>query len=221
MDIETIKSLDSTSPLPASLDDMTVEFGVHTLVPMAGHYANVVEAKVSQRARVEISQPELEQYFTYLLSMRIAQVRGDRTPRAVRMLFVPSLYALALVSVGVVFDKEQGLRIIPTMDSNVEICSLEEAQKVSEKLALIEDFGVELVVGLPRDIKGDVDFMLFSMTENEITRYSKHAPSGMATLASFFHMKQVESLLCNRVSYGYIEEHQETLRGLIYDSVRT
>lgn len=220
MDIDILKSKSEVSPRPVRIDKLSVSFGSGVVSDFASSYSLAISSKMTKRVDISISSEEMESYLNFLLKTRVDQVSGNKVDRSVRMFAVPALFALALAHIGPCFDKEQGLDIIPVMDKSVKVISLDEAKAISMKLLLIEDFGFELVLGLPRDLKGDINFMLFHMAEGEILRHDRVAHPAYATLISFFRVNQIESLLSHRQSYGHADEHTQLLRSLIFDSVR-
>lgn len=199
-----------------------VDFGAGIVPGFAKTYVSAINNKlIAKGSGHTFDSDRMESYLNFLLLQRINKVNGVRVDFTVRYLNVPALYALTLTQVGKVVDSELGVELVPYVleeSFKGKICTLEEAHLFSKEIKLIEDLGFELVVGLPRDGLGSREFMFFQVTGDLITRHNKDVHSGYAILAAFFEMKQLESVLAYRVSYGSVYEYQNMLDSLIMNN---
>jgi len=169
---------------------------------------------------ISVSVKEIEGYLLYLLAQRVFMTTGLKYNKNVSYLYVPSLYALALLQIGKAYDKELGINYLPVFEG--ETITYEEAQLISNKLVLLQDQGFPMVRGLPRDRKGTVEFLLFQFASNQTEEVSTHLVSPdsrphlvYAMLMSFFKVEQVNSIFTPRVKYGMANEYHQLLRSLI------
>lgn len=217
VDINTIIDTQVNVVRPIDLVTTKVDFGLGIVTGFTSSYVNAINNKLMLRGtNFSFEEKEITNYLNFLLQNRVKQVNGQRVDFSVkRDLNIPALYALTLQQVGKVFDKDLGVELIPYLESDISDMTLEEAIAFSKKLMLIEDLGFELVRGLPKDSEGSSEFMFFHVSGNLVTRHASDAHSGYAILASFFRMKQLESVLSFRVNYGIIEEYDRMLDSLI------
>lgn len=222
MTLENITKKVNFIPTPAKAETVEVNFEGGLVDDFAATYCSAMNNKLELRgSSKEFNAEKMDKYLNFLLQERINFTTGGKTSKKSKYLLIPALYALALTHVGYVFDKELGITLKPKTDlKKDDILTEDEAIAFSNELRLVEDLGFELVEGIPRDIKGSVDFMYFQMTETEIMRHSNTAAPSYAVLAAFFRMKRIEDVLTFRVSYGLISEYEEMLTGLIYDEAR-
>lgn len=202
---------------PVNFVTTKVDFGFGIVQGFATSYVNAINNKLILRGtNFSFEEEKISSYLNFLLQSRIRQVNGKHVDHSVkRVLNIPALYALTLQQVGKVYDKDLGIELIPHLDEDISEMTLEDAISFSKQLAIIEDLGFELVQGLPKDTDGSTEFMFFHVSDNFVTRHASDAHSGYAILASFFRMKQLESVLTFRVNYGIIEEYDRMLDSLI------
>jgi hypothetical protein len=194
-----------------------VDFGLGIVQGFASSYVNAINNKLVLRGtNFSFDEEELNNYLNFILQNRIRQVNGKRVDYAVKSsLNIPALYALTIQQIGKVYDKDLGIELLPHLDEDISSMTLDEALAFSKKLQLIEDLNFELVQGIPKDTDGSTEFMFFHVSDNMVTRHASDAHSGYAVLASFFRMKQLESVLTFRVNYGLVEEYDRMLDSLI------
>jgi hypothetical protein len=220
MDIKRIESVVSQVPHPVDLTIVKVCFGGGILSDFSAAYAQTVNRRASFKMDITFDEGDMQRYLNFLLKTRISQVVGGKFDRRVRRLFIPAMFSLSLAHIGVVMDKATGVKLVPSLDDKVDAMTIDEAVAFSDELGFVEDLGFELVCGLPRDIDGDVNFMMFIHSEGYILRHNNLAHPAYAVLSAFFRMKQLESVLSFRVNYGFVAEYEEMLRGLIFDEGR-
>lgn len=220
LNIDSILSKTGNVVAPAQINTVEVDFGKGIVEGFPSNYVDAINGKLALRgSSMSFSADEMTKYLNLLLYLRIQQVRGNKVDFRVRNFLVPALYALSLNQIGNVYDREQGIQLVPSIQDSANM-TIEEASNFSNRLHLIQDLGFELVTGLPADRNGDINFMYFHYSDSLVLRHSNSAHPGYAVLAAFFRMQQLESLLSYRVSYGLVAEYEELLRGLIYDEAR-
>lgn len=176
---------------------------------------------------IYIDTIDFENYLTYLLAQRIWMTTGKTYEKRVSYLYVPSLFAIALLQIGKAYDKELGINYIPIFqvsDESQSLITYEEAETISNKILLLQDEGLKMERGLPRDRRGTVEFLTFQYALNQTGEPDKSAnvvaPSAQphivyAMLMTFFKVQQINSVFNPRVKYGMINEYHQLLRSLI------
>lgn len=169
-----------------------------------------------------IDTQQFERYLTFLLAQRVWMTTGKRYDKRVSYLYVPSLFAIALLQIGKAYDKELGINYIPIFDG--EVMPYEEAETISNQILLLQDEGFKMERGLPRDRRGTVEFLTFQYALNHSGEPDKSAnvvaPSAAphivyAMLMTFFKVQQINSVFNPRVKYGMINEYHQLLRSLV------
>lgn len=169
-----------------------------------------------------IETRDFERYLTFLLAQRVWMTTGRRYDKRVSYLYIPSLFAIALLQIGKAYDKELGINYIPIFDG--EVMSYEEAENISNQILLLQDEGFKMERGLPRDRRGTVEFLTFQYALNQSGEPDKSAnvvaPSAAphivyAMLMTFFKVQQINSVFNPRVKYGMINEYHQLLRSLV------
>lgn len=178
---------------------------------------------------IYIDTIDFEKYLTYLLAQRIWMTTGKKYEKRVSYLYVPSLFAIALLQIGKAYDKELGINYIPVFnvsehEGSSPLITYEEAETISNKILLLQDEGFKMERGLPRDRRGTVEFLTFQYALNHSGEPDKSAnvvaPSATphivyAMLITFFKVQQINSVFNPRVKYGMINEYHQLLRSLI------
>lgn len=166
---------------------------------------------------------DFEKYLTFLLAQRVWMTTGKKYDKRVSSLYIPSLYAIALLQIGKAYDKELGINYIPIFEG--EIFTYEEAERISNTLVLLQNEGLHMERGLPRDRRGTIDFLVLQFAINSSsgrpdTSAQVVAPTSSpnvvyAMLMAFFKVQQIDSVFNPRVRYGMINEYHQLLRSLI------
>lgn len=203
--------------VPVDFSTSYVDFGKGIVSKFSKAYYSALSRKANVKgARFDLTIDEIEKYLNSLLVLRINITNGNRVNRFItNQLNIPALFGLTLLQIGRVFDKDFGISLEPKVSDSIQVLSEEELIDISLKFQIFEDFGFELVRGIPKEITGSPDFMYFSFSEDSILRHNKEAHPGYAVLAAFFELKQLDSVLTHRISYGLIEEYAMTLQTLI------
>lgn len=172
-------------------------------------------AKVN--STLEVDSVKLKKYITTIAKWRVDGVNGKRVPLEAKQVLIPSVYAVAILHVGKVYDPEQGLHLVPEFEALPdELLTPAEMLEMSDgKFRILRDLGCSFEYGLPKDPEGSLEAMYFHFAESQVLRHNNQCHPGMAALASFFEFQQVQTILSHRVSYGYISEQDLILRQII------
>lgn len=221
MTIKSIEALTSNVVTPVNFDEIKVSFGCGIIHGFAESYTSAINNKLAFRgSSISFDSTAMQKYLNLLLKTRIDYINGRRMDGAFKQMFIPSLYGLAIAQIGMVYEKDLGIQLIPAIDEDIEIMTIDEALSFSRKLQMCEDLGFEMNPGLPTDRDGSKEFMFFHMADEKIVRHAKDASPAYAALTAFFRMEQLSSMLTLRVNYGLISEYENMLHGLISDSLR-
>lgn len=168
-------------------------------------------------SNLEIDKDTLKKYFNTIAKWRVDFVNGKRVPLENKQILIPSVYAIAILHVGKVYDPEQGLHLVPSFEiDDVDLLTPEEMLALSDgKLRILRDLGCSFEYGLPKVADGSLEAMYFHFAESQVLRHDNRCHPGIAALASFFEFQQVQTILSHRVSYGYISEQDLILRQII------
>lgn len=172
-------------------------------------------------SNLTVSCDLFEKYITTLTHWRVMAVNHKKIPLESKQILIPSVFAVAILQVGKVYDAEQGLTLIPSFEPSPDmLLTPAEMLNFSDSLLrLLRDMGCSFEYGLPRDLDGSLEVMYFHFAESQVLRHDNRTHPGMAALASFFEFQQTQSLLHHRVSYGFISEQELVLRQIILKSV--
>lgn len=201
--------------------DVQVDFSKGLWMEAASMFTDRINSLGHDKG-IFIETQQFERYLTFLLAQRVWMTTGKRYDKRVSYLYVPSLFAIALLQIGKAYDKELGINYIPIFDG--EVMQYEEAEKISNQILLLQDEGFKMERGLPRDRRGTVEFLTFQYALNHSGEPDKSAnvvaPSAAphivyAMLMTFFKVQQINSVFNPRVKYGMINEYHQLLRSLV------
>lgn len=172
-------------------------------------------AKVN--SHLSVDPVTFKRYINTIAKWRVDSVNGKKVPLEAKQVLIPSVYAVAILHVGKVYDPEQGIHLVPELElKDEDLLSKEEMISLSDsKLRLLRDLGCSFEYGIPRDPEGSLEAMYFHFAEQQALRHDNKCHPGFAALASFFEFQQVQTILSHRVSYGYISEQDLILRQII------
>lgn len=158
-----------------------------------------------------VGTEDILKYLKTLVFLRVAFVNNElhdmlKNYRSLaKHLGVPVLMYQCLISMGVAYDRDFAIRFNPTYSiDDSDLLSPEEMESISDIFTRLENVGMKIVIGIPRDEAGELDFMALSHVAGEVVGYRRSHPV-YGFLASFFAQKQlseVTGLMC-RVLYGY------------------
>lgn len=179
--------LGSNPAIAVPVEDVQVVINCGELVGDYAHAfvreANRLNPALAQQ--VGLTEDELMAYFRYLLTKRIQCVEGTCTDfRRLKVLYIPSYFQFVMSMIGIVTDREYGLRLIPVMDQRSDM-TLEDAISVSEKLGSFESCLQIVQDAMPRDDKGDKNVMSTALIAGYVRAY-RHVEHPAATYVTAF-----------------------------------
>lgn len=165
---------------------------------------------------ISVEPEEVLKYLKTLTFIRVGLVNGDRNEaflsytRLIRHLSVPVMFYQCLIAMGIAVDRDYAIRFNPvySIDSN-DLLSPESMIEMSETMQRLETNGFKIVVGIPRDVEGELDFMALSHVEENVCGYKRSHPV-YGFLASFFAQQQLNEItgsMC-RILYGYDTDYE-------------
>lgn len=198
-----------TKPTSAALEEICVEIDPNMMLnDYAKAYVNEFHRRNPARAAaVNVTEQELQMYFTGLLLIRIETVNGNcKHWREAKQLLIPSWIEFTLSQIGEVVDVDRGLRILPTMQGHYDI---EALLTVSEKLRYFTADGICLHRdAFPRDKAGDEETMTMAIIGQYVYSQSKDSHPIASYVASFLGFKLLEETtfkMLYRVRYDDIK----------------
>lgn len=174
------------------------------LVPYAG-FKDVDDLEVG----------DIQKYFQTLIWLRCERVRGESKAflpykRLYNHLCIPVLMMQLLISIGEAVDRDYAIKFLPVYSiSGDSILAPEELEAISDILIRMTQIGCKTVIGLPKEVGGELDFMALCSVEGVVKGYRKAHPV-YGFLASFFEQKKLNEItgcMC-RVVYGYQSDYE-------------
>ena len=205
----------------------TVEVNVN-LDSMARDYANafVQEAyriNYDKANYVQLEADEMFIYLKYLLSKRVQCVYGRCSDfRQIKVLWIPSYFQYVLSTIGMAFDRDQGLKFMPVLegvqdaDTNElsELPSFAEALSISAKIAAFQDELHMVQDAMPRDIHGDLNIMATALLNDYVSSCRRVEHPAATYVTAFLDMKlrdEVTYSILYRRRYGEAELIKQVL----------
>lgn len=155
-------------------------------------------------------------YLKTLTYLRVSLANGDTSKalnnyrNVTKRLAIPVMFYQCLISMGVALDRDYAIRFVPTYSiDSVSLLSPEEMIEISDLMLRLETHGLKIVVGVPREEEGELDFMALCHVEEQVLGY-RHSHPVYGFLASFFAQKELSEVtgaMC-RVLYGYESDYQ-------------
>lgn len=120
---------------------------------------------------------------------------------------IPAFLAAALASIGIAEDTSLGLNFKPKYagDESQLIKDKTERLRISQMLTLLERRGFKFADVLEYSRKGEINFLMMEVIENDVRARNNDAHPAYALLAAFFNVTGITKVLGNsalRVSYG-------------------
>lgn len=199
------------------------------ITKLAHLYADDIARMLGVRggnAIMDMNEKNLLRYFRTALYARVLQVNSSwheakaHHLRAVtRTAGLPIVLANVLAQVGSAIDKDYGLRFVPKYEIDADdFMPADEFQAMSDQLRQLEDCGLKLVYGLPKDLDGSLAFMAceFCADDSSIRSYRRDHPV-YGFYAAFFRNLQTAEVVVGpkRVLYGHIDMYEEYLREMV------
>jgi hypothetical protein len=167
---------------------------------------NLSSAQEIEGVETAFTIDDMNRYLRTLVQVRVKMVSREKVDFGWKdSIAIPSFFALLLSKIGKSTDYTLGVTIVPKFDdSDFVPMEFKEVRAFSNKLfSASRRFRFELSTQLPRDLKGDWEFMSMQLMEDQIRHHSGDPAPYKAVLASVFAWKGLEVVLLPRVIYGY------------------
>lgn len=120
---------------------------------------------------------------------------------------IPAFLGAALGSVGTAEDTKIGIKLIPQYDGEQDelIKDKKELLRISQILSVLERYGFRFADCLPYSRKGEMDFLMMEVIEEDVRARNNEAHPAYGMLAAFFNVTGITKVLgaqALRVSYG-------------------
>lgn len=166
---------------------------------------NYAQAFVAEAARknpltfnvVKLTTQEMLDYVKYLLKKRIECVENTcKDYRLLKVLYIPSYIQYILSQIGEYFNREQGIKLIPTMSEKdtKSIIKYEEAVAISDKIRAFEDDLQMVKDAMPRSVDGNADVMSCALIADYVRAQHKVEHVASTYVAAFAGFKLEEEL---------------------------
>jgi len=162
-------------------------------------------------------------YLTTLSWMRCVRVTGlsNKTTQAYRHLersvAVPVIWYQVLIGIGRAYDRDYSIEFIPGASiSESDLLAPDEMLMISDLMFSLQNNGLKVVAGIPRDVAGELDFMAMAHVEETVLSYRKTHPV-YGFLASFFATEEVSKALgaLVRIRYGVDSDYRVMLARVV------
>lgn len=201
--------LGSAPPTYTKMDEIIVHLSAENLL---GDYAKgfVREAwRVHPRRaeQVALTAAEVQEYAHYLLYQRVLYVRGEcKDFRALKTLWIPSYLQHALSKVGEYVNRIKGFWFKP--DCEPSTMTLDDARKVSNKIAAFENCLQVVRDAMPRGTDGDPEVMTTTLIANYVAAMDQLSHVSVSYLTAFLGLKVKQEIAMSslyKVRYDDIE----------------
>ena len=185
------------------------------------YYGEIQRRNIRKLESSELSVEELETYFKSLFIIRIKSlgISGFKEWRQARQLYIPAWIQLIISKYGVLNKPEFGIRIVPTIDGNVNVNDL---LVTSNKLSSFMDDGMFMVKdGFPRETDGDVDVMMMAVFENQVRGIIRpDNPSPLAQLVTAFTNAKIEQDTTLKALYRISYDDVDFIKSMLLNDRR-
>lgn len=171
----------------------------------------------NEAQRVDLEAEELEFYFSYLLSMRIRQVRYEKMSSGkLQELWYPNFFIHCLQMIGRVLIRPRAILLFPVMMGLIEDTpeNYQRAVKVSFKLETLNHVLRVTKGGFPRSVEGNADVMSVALVKDRV-RAVQHlghvAMSFIGAVLNFTLDKEVAFKSTHPVLYDDVKLLQSAL----------
>jgi hypothetical protein len=188
------------------------------------YYGEIVRVTRFNRLDTILTPELISKYFKTILKMHVDNVNDDRTVFKVERKYgwwIPTPLYSVLLNIGLVADKDFGLKFIPKFDiDSVDLLSHSEYDDVAEELSELEKYGLKFVTGgLPnKQDSGTLGFMGSQlMATGEVLSY-RHDHPVYGFFRAMFDFNALEEILGGkafRVRYGYYDEYSTLVSAFV------
>jgi hypothetical protein len=167
-------------------------------------YKAVDEQVMSDSTLEDLSVESLSQllqiYISDLARIRIQAVNGTcKIWREAKYLAIPPYIQFCLSQIGVVYDIDNGRKMVPCIESPDLAMSTKQLSRVTEYLHAFTSDGITLLYdAFPRDKEGDPETMTYAIIDGFIKGQHKASNPAKSYIAAFLGMKvrQESELRC-------------------------
>jgi len=163
----------------------------------------------------------IKKYLQTLLYMRVVNVnylednlKSYKSYKPMKdRLAIPTLFYQLLISIGVAVDNDYMIEFIPSYDvDGKELLDSDTLLSISNELHAFSSAGFKMVVGMPNDHFGDLEFMAMQCFDDTITSYRDSHPV-YAFLHAFLQNKEVSEITggLSRFYYGNVSKYSSAL----------
>jgi len=188
------------------------------------------ERETKRVARFSANGAELtidfNRYLSTLLWLHIGNVNGS-VPReyrfAIREIEVPAYFETVLAQIGIVIDKDFGIRFVPSFGINKDdLLSPSELLAASMEMMVLGDLGLRTVKGLPNPAtSGSLGAMATNLVESgDVLSYRKDHPV-YGFVAACFNFSHLQEMFGNalRIKYGSLTEFKIVAETILSASI--
>ena len=174
----------------------------------------------------EVDAEDIRKYLCTLSFMRRTHVAEVSDPitnqykRFKRSAAVPTLWYQVLICIGEAIDSDYSIKFVPTTAiSDKDLIAPEAMLEISNLMFRLQNHGLAVVAGIPKDQNGDLGFMAMSHIGETTLSYRRTHPV-YGFLASFFASKEVSEALgaLVRITYGYDSDYQTLIARVVSSS---
>lgn len=204
-------NFETGGPSPIKTEEIKVSISSNVLVE------NYCAAFIHEAARKApliaerdgaLTKQELIDFSNYLMTQRVKAINLDCPDwRKLKLLWIPSFIQYVLSCVGIVQDREYGLKFVPVME-NPSTMTFDVALNISNKIEEYVDYLQMVQDAMPRGVEGDKDVMMSAIIDQYVRSYQKVSHPSATYVAAFLNAKLVDELSFKalyRISYDDIE----------------
>lgn len=206
-----------TIPTTVKLDEVSINLDSSIILKQfAVAYAKDLARRQPVRAKeVNLTAEELYEYFQGLLKIRVDSIHGTCSVwRQAKALYMPCWIEFVLTQIGIVVDRERGLKLDPKFEFTLD---MEKMKETSERLSsfMTGEGAVVLVKdAFPRKEEGDMETMSMAIIGDYVCSMAKTShpiASYVAGFLGFTLEKETAFKMLYRVRYDDIEMLRELL----------
>lgn len=209
-------------PHGISVEEINLTFNLDMFSDYAkAYYGEIQRRNIRKLEATQLSIDELDEYFRGLFIIRIKSLHngGFKDWRQAKLLFIPAWIQLIISKYGVLNKPEFGLRIVPTIEAEININNL---LITSQKLSSFTDDGMFMVRdGFPRDNEGDIDVMMMAVFENQVRGIIRpDNPSPLAQLVAAFTNQKIEQDTTFKALYRISYDEVDFIKSMLLNDRR-
>jgi hypothetical protein len=165
--------LGNSKRISVPMETVIVEIDAHHLLNdyVRGFIREAASRNPWRAQQTELKERELMDYIDYLLTQRINYVNGNTVPwQSLKALWIPSFVQYALSLIGIVEDREYGIKLVPSMRAESKM-KFSDAVVISDKLSLFDGEFDMVRDAMPRDTSGNTSVMSSAVIGDYVRSY--------------------------------------------------